>query len=90
MRVDTTRGGCVQSSIMATKNKRPGRLVSEQLRKAIRDTGLSLNAVATGSGVSYGQLHRFYHGVRAITTPTVDRLCQYLRLELRDTGEKGD
>jgi DNA-binding Xre family transcriptional regulator len=59
--------------------------VSEQLREAIRQYD-SVNALAADSGVSQSSLQRFVTEERDLRLETVDRLCQYLRLELTPTA----
>ena len=56
--------------------------VSDQLRKAIADSGVSLYRVSKDSGVSYGALHRFVHGQTDLRLETVDKLAIYLELKL--------
>ena len=71
---------------MARKRRVP---VSEQLRQAILDSGESYCRIAHGCGVNDGQLSRFMRGERGLTTATLDRLCAYLGLELRESKRKG-
>ncbi len=61
---------------------RARRQVSDELRKAIADSGLSLMALAELSGVDEGRLSRFLREERTLTLPAVDSLCQVLRLQL--------
>lgn len=61
--------------------------VSEQLHKAVHDSGQSLYAVAKGSGVSYAVLFRFMAGQRGMNLDTAARLIDYLGLELRPIQE---
>ena len=63
--------------------------VSDQLREAIRDSGESLCQIASGSGVNDGILSRFMRGLRGLTSKSMDRLCEYLNLELRESKRKG-
>jgi transcriptional regulator with XRE-family HTH domain len=61
--------------------RRPG--VSETLRKAVQDSGLSLYRMAKDTGVDYAVVWRFAHGrSRSVDLATLDRLCSYLCLEL--------
>ena len=57
--------------------------MSETLRQAVLDSGLSLYRVAKDSGVPYAVLHRFTSGKRAMGMDNLDKLCRYLQLELR-------
>ena len=63
--------------------------VSGQLRKAIVDSDQSLRLIAEKCGVNDAQLSRFMRNERGLTTKTVDRLCEYLDLELRSSKQKG-
>ena len=69
-------------------SKRP-KNVSERLRLAIQRSGQSLCQIAHGCGVDDGVLSRFVRGKRGLTTKSVDRLCAYLGLELRESKRKG-
>jgi transcriptional regulator with XRE-family HTH domain len=63
--------------------------VSDQLREAIDDSGEKLCQIARGCGVDDGVLSRFMRDERGLTTKTLDRLCEYLNLELRESKRKG-
>ena len=56
--------------------------MSDALRQAIRDSGLTLYRIAKDSGVDYSTLHRFMKGTRAIHMRAADKLAEYLGLEL--------
>ena len=71
---------------MAGKRQRS---VSQQLRKAIAESGQSLRLIAEECGTNDAQLSRFMRAERGLTTKTVDRLCEYLGLELRKSKRKG-
>jgi len=70
------------------KDRQPA--VSEQLRQAIRASGKSVYKIASETGVTNGQLSRFLRGERGITSGTMDALCAYLGLELRQAKRKGE
>ena len=53
-----------------------------QLRKAIRDSGQSLNALSKACGVSNPQLSRFMRGKRTLTLTAAEKICVALRLRL--------
>ena len=74
---------------LSRQSGRSARLVSEQLREAIRRDGRSLCQIAAASGTNDGQLSRFCRNERGLTTDTVDRLCAFLGLELRESKRKG-
>jgi hypothetical protein len=57
--------------------------LADTIKQAILATGKSVNSVASQSGVSQPILHRFLTGQRGITLDTAERVCSYLKLELR-------
>jgi len=57
--------------------------VTDQLKKAIAASGLTLYRVAKDSGVPYAALHRFMGGSQSITLATADKLAAYLKLNLK-------
>ena len=65
---------------MGNRKRQP---VSEQLRRLIRERGESLAEIGRQTGVSHAVLSRFLRGERRLSTKTVDRLAEYLGLELR-------
>ena len=69
--------------------KKRAELISEQLREAIRDRGESLCQISHGCGVDDGLLSRFMRDERGINSRTLDRLCEFLNLELRESKQKG-
>jgi len=69
--------------------KRRTKVVSEQLRRAIRDSGESLCRIAAACGVDDGALSRFMRKERGLTLKSVDALCKHLGLELRESKRKG-
>lgn len=73
------------------KNRNTSPSISEELRQTILDSGESLAQIGIASGVDHGLLSRFMRGERAITTRTLDRLCEHLGLHLepRKSRQKG-
>jgi len=57
--------------------------LNAQIRRAIRESGLPLNQLATRCGVDRGRLSRFVRGERDLTLAAADRLCCVLGLVLR-------
>jgi len=57
--------------------------ISEQLRKAIIESGISMAELWRQSGVSEAVISRYMHGVRTITLDTAAKLAAVLGLELR-------
>jgi transcriptional regulator with XRE-family HTH domain len=59
-----------------------GHGVVEQLRAAIKSSGLTLTQLSVRAGVSLPPLTRFMKGERGITFTTAEKLCEALGLEL--------
>jgi plasmid maintenance system antidote protein VapI len=57
--------------------------ITDKLRQAVRDAGLSVNAVATAAGIPQPVLHRFMSGERDLTLRTAQKLADYLGLTLQ-------
>ena len=58
--------------------------VSESLRKAIADSGLSQRKIASDTGVCRISLVKWLNGTQlTLTTDAVDKLAEYFALELR-------
>jgi transcriptional regulator with XRE-family HTH domain len=62
--------------------------LSERIRDAMRRDGRSLYQLAIDSGVSRGQVVRFFNRQRELTLPAADLLCNALGLELRPTRRR--
>ena len=56
--------------------------LQKQLRQAIESSGLSLYAIAKGSGIAYPVLFRFAKGERDLTLATASRLADYFSMRL--------
>lgn len=56
--------------------------LQDQLRQAVQDSGLSLYAIAKGSGIAYPVLYRFASGERDLTLQTASRLADYFGMRL--------
>jgi plasmid maintenance system antidote protein VapI len=61
--------------------------LADQLRKAIKASGKTVNAIAVESGVPQPVLHRFAKGDRDLTLETADKLARHFDLELKPTGD---
>lgn len=57
--------------------------MAAQLKKAIQDSGKSVNAIAVESGIPQPVLHRFVKGDRDLTLTTAEKLFRYFNFELR-------
>ena len=72
--------------------KRRSRKLSDAVRKAINDSGLTRYRIAKDTGIDESALAKFYNGHRGITTDTLDRLGEYLGLRIvtdRKPAKKG-
>lgn len=58
--------------------------VTEQLRLAIERSDQSRYAICKALDIDQGQLSKFMHKQRGLGLEVMDRLCAYLKLELRN------
>jgi transcriptional regulator with XRE-family HTH domain len=65
----------------------------DAIRRAVEASGKTRYRIAKESGVSAGQLSRLVNGERGMTVDTIERLAEYLELEIRiepkDKSRKG-
>ncbi|MHB1035229.1 MAG: helix-turn-helix domain-containing protein [Pirellulales bacterium] len=67
-------------------------LLTDQLRRAIDDSGLTRYRIAKETGVSESTLAQFYNGHRGLSMEALNALGQYLELTItlgRKPGKKG-
>jgi DNA-binding Xre family transcriptional regulator len=62
--------------------KRNTTKLSDQVRKAMDDSGVSRYKISQETGIDESALAKFYNGHRGITTSTLDRLGDYLGLRI--------
>ena len=62
--------------------------LSEQLRQAVRDSGLTPYRIATDAGVDRAVMTRFVNRDRGLTLDTASRITDYLGLELRPARKR--
>jgi transcriptional regulator with XRE-family HTH domain len=76
---------------MVRKKTKPKRtkLVSDQLRQAIDDCGLTRYRIARETGVSETALSLFYNGQRGLSSKALDALGECLQLTIH-LGRKPD
>lgn len=67
--------------------KPKGDLVAD-LRRAVRECGLSFGELARRTGVSQPQLSRFANGERSLRLEAAAKVCAYLGLQLLSRGKK--
>ena len=66
--------------------------LTDQLRQAIDDSGLTRYRIAKETGVSEATLSKFHLGQRGLSMAAMDRLGEYLQLTInlgRKPGKKG-
>jgi transcriptional regulator with XRE-family HTH domain len=56
--------------------------ISDQVRKAINAAGVTRYRIAQDTGVDEATLSRFVNGERGLSLPVLDKLADYLGLEL--------
>jgi transcriptional regulator with XRE-family HTH domain len=71
---------------MAKKREVPAMV--EQIRAAVRSSGLTSTVLAERTGVDTGRISRFMRGERDLTLHAAARLCAALGLELRPVGKR--
>ena len=63
-------------------------MILEEIRKAIKKSGLSRYRIAKDTGIDQSVLFRIVNA-GSCSIETADRLCRYLNLELKPTQKKG-
>lgn len=76
---------------MARKKAKPRRtdLLTDQLRQAIDDSGLTRYRIAKETGVSESALAQFYNGHRGLSMEALNALGEFLQLTIH-LGRKPD
>jgi len=72
--------------------KRQTHKLSDQMRQAIEDSGLSRYAIAKETGIDQAALSRFIHGQMGLSLDALDRLGEFLQLTIilgRKPNSKG-
>ena len=73
-------------------SKKRTRLVSDQIRKAIDDSGLTRYEIAKQTGIDESALAKFYNGHRGLSMEALNALGEFLQLTItlgRKPGKKG-
>jgi len=74
---------------MANKQTKP---LTDQIRQAIDDSGLTRYRIAQETGVSESALSQFYNGHRGLSIEALNALGEYLQLKItlgRKPSKKG-
>jgi ribosome-binding protein aMBF1 (putative translation factor) len=61
---------------------------TDQIRRAILDSGVSRYRIAKDTGIAESVLSRFMHGQIGFTLETLDKLGDYLQFDLTAHGPK--
>ena len=62
--------------------------MTQTLRKAIRDSGLSLYAIAAGTGLKRPSLSRFRAQTQSLRLDMADKLAAFFELELKPAARR--
>ena len=62
--------------------KRRSKKMTDQVRQAIDDSGLTRYRIAQDTGIDESTLAKFYHGHRGMSLDNLDRLCEHLGLRV--------
>jgi transcriptional regulator with XRE-family HTH domain len=69
--------------------KKQSKKLTDQLRQAIDDSGVTRYRVSKETGISESTLSKFYLGQRGLSMDALNRLGEYLGLEIiRSAGSK--
>ena len=73
--------------------KRRSKKLTDQIRRAIDDSGLTRYRIAQETGIDESTLSKFYNGHQGLSMSAVDRLGKYLGLRIvmdcKPTSKKG-
>ena len=61
--------------------------VSDQIRRAVEASGVSRYRIAQATGIKQSTLSRFMAGTGGMTVETLDKLAEYLGLEIVVKGK---
>ena len=73
--------------------KKGTQLLTDQLRQAIDDSGLTRYQIAKGTGIDESALAKFYNGRRGLSMDALNALGEYLQLTIalgRKPGKRGE
>ena len=63
--------------------KKQSKLLTDQLRQAIDDSGLTRYQIAQGSGIDESALAKFYNGHRGLSMDALNALGEFLQLTIK-------
>ena len=64
------------------KKRTKSKNLTDQLRQAIDDSGMTRYRIAQETGIDESTLAKFYHGTRGLSLDNLDLLCEYLGLRI--------
>ena len=73
--------------------KRPTKKLTDQLRQAIDDSGLTRYQIAKATGIDESALAKFYNGHRGLSMDALNALGEFLQLTIilgRKPSKKGE
>ena len=62
--------------------KRQSKKMTDQVRQAIDDSGVTRYRIAQDTGIDESALAKFYNGKRGLSLDNLDRLFEYLALRI--------
>ena len=62
--------------------RRRSKKMTDQVRQAMDDSGLTRYRIARDTGIDESTLAKFYHGTRGLSLDNLDLLCEYLSLRI--------
>ena len=64
-------------------------IITDAVKRAVRESGLSLYAISHDTGLNPDALARFMRGATSMRLDNADTLAEYFGLECRRTRRKG-
>jgi hypothetical protein len=97
MAMDTDNALILDNTTSNPYNKIMGKartkLLTDQIRQAIDDSGLTRYQIAKGSGIDESALAKFYNGRRGLSMDALNALGEFLQLKItvgrKRAGKKG-
>ena len=69
--------------------KKQSKLLTDQLRKAIDDSGLTRYRIAKATGIDESAMAKFYNGRRGLSMDALNALGEFLQLTIRLGRKRG-
>ena len=68
--------------MMAAMRKNRQQKLSDQIRAAVDESGITRYRLSKDTGIDQGALSRFHHGTAGLSLSALDRLGEYLNLKV--------